>query len=364
MPDILPFNVLTGFLGAGKTTLLNALLKHPRMQGALVIVNEFGQAGLDHLLVEASPGEVIELSSGCLCCALRGDLVETLVRVLQERDSGSGSSFNRIIVETSGLADPAPILHTIMGHPWLTERLKLDGLVTVVDALTGEQTLKAHEEAVKQAAVAERLVITKTDMLPAGERPRRIEELRQTLHALNPTAEVLISASPQCNPQKLFQAGLADARTGQLHLREWLRIASLARKQEPHGSHAHAAHSTGVNSFAIIHDAPLAPAALDIFIDLLRANFGAGLLRVKGIVKLTGDPSRPVVIHGVQHIFHPPARLPAWPDGEQTTRLVFITRGIAEEKIRALFAAVADPLTGNGAALADGTLSLLPKGDG
>jgi len=155
----LPFNVITGFLGAGKTTLLNRLLDHPGMDGTLVIVNEFGEAGLDHLLVEASADEVLELSSGCLCCALRGDLVETLIDVLVRRSGGKLKPFGRIVVETSGLADPAPVLHSVMAHPWLLERLRLDGVVTVVDGLFGLRTLEEHPESRKQVALADRLVM-------------------------------------------------------------------------------------------------------------------------------------------------------------------------------------------------------------
>ena len=360
--EILPFNVITGFLGAGKTTLLNALLKHPDMGEALVIVNEFGEVGLDHLLVEAAADEVIELASGCLCCALRGDLVDTLVRVLQERDAGAGKPFARIVVETSGLADPAPIVHSIMAHPWLMQRLSLDGMVTVVDALSGEETLKAHQEGVKQVALAERLVISKADMLAEDEREKRLDSLRQALRAINPGADILLGGDTCLAPRELFHAGLRDPLSGEVHLDGWLRVERLRTAGK--GAHDHHHHGAQVESFALVHDAALSPAGLDIFIDLLRASFGAALLRVKGIVKLADDPSRPVVVHGVQHVFHPPARLDAWPDDERTTRLVFITRVPLREKIEALFAAISDPLTGAGAARADDTLSVLPGGDG
>jgi len=358
--QVLAFNVVTGFLGAGKTTLLNAMLKHPDMDDALVIVNEFGDVGLDHLLVEASAGEVLELTSGCLCCALRGDLVETLIRVLQERDEGRTGGFRRIVVETSGLADPAPILHGIMAHPWLTRRLKLDGLVTVVDALGGADVLAAHPEAVKQAALADRLVISKADMLAADDRRARLENLRNLLRRVNPTAEILLAGEDACRPRRVLRAGLADAATGTIRLNGWLGLERMPEEgAEAH--HSHESRDGGVESFAIVRDAPLSPSGLEIFIDLLRANFGAALLRVKGIAGLTGDPDRPVVIHGVQHVFHAPARLPAWPDADHRTRLVFIVRGEGvREKIVALFEAASDPLSGSGAALADDTLSLPP----
>jgi len=357
----LPFNVITGFLGAGKTTLLNHLLKHPGMDGTFVIVNEFGDIGIDHLLVEASPGEVIELASGCLCCALRGDLVETLIRVLQERAEGKIKAFSRIVVETSGLADPAPILHSIMGHSWLMRHLRLDGVAAVVDAIAGLDTLSRHEEAVKQAAMAERLVIAKTDMAEAS--PETLADLEAALRGINPGAEILHSGREVPGPEDIFAAGLMDD-AGRARLGRWLgRLASDAPGARHHG-HDHAAHTSGIDSFAIVHEGAISASGLDVFIDLLRANFGASLLRVKGVVRLADDESRPMVIHGVQHIFHPPARLPGWPDGEEATRIVFITRGNVREGIEKLFAAVSDPLGGMGAAAADDTLSLLPGGDG
>ena len=367
----LPFNVITGFLGAGKTTLLNRLLDHPGMDGTLVIVNEFGEAGLDHLLVEASADEVLELSSGCLCCALRGDLVETLIDVLGRRASGELRSFGRIVVETSGLADPAPVLHSVMAHPWLLERLRLDGVVTVVDGLFGLRTLEEHPESRKQVAIADRLVITKGDMEEAGK--DALSRLAETLRRLNSVARVLRADADPVSPETLFHAGLADGN-GELRVARWLGMEQAAFSGERHGhDHAHshdhgmpaAAHGgEEIGSVVLATSEALTPQALEILIDLLRANFGAALLRAKGIVKLSDDPSRPVVIHGVQHVFHPPSRLPSWPEEVRETRMVLITRGDLREEIGKLFAAVCDPLSGGAAAMGDDTLSLLPGGDG
>ena len=367
----LPFNVITGFLGAGKTTLLNRLLDHPGMDGTLVIVNEFGEAGLDHLLVEASADEVLELSSGCLCCALRGDLVETLIDVLGRRASGELRPFGRIVVETSGLADPAPVLHSVMAHPWLLERLRLDGVVTVVDGLFGLRTLEEHPESRKQVAIADRLVITKGDMEEAGK--DALSRLAETLRRLNPVARILRADADPVSPETLFHAGLADGN-GELRVARWLGMEQAAFSGERHGhDHAHshdhgmpaAAHGgEEIGSVVLATSEALTPQALEILIDLLRANFGAALLRAKGIVKLSDDPSRPVVIHGVQHVFHPPSRLPSWPEEVRETRMVLITRGDLREEIGKLFAAVCDPLSGGAAAMGDDTLSLLPGGDG
>ena len=367
----LPFNVVTGFLGAGKTTLLNRLLEHPGMDGTLVVVNEFGEAGLDHMLVEASADEVLELSSGCLCCALRGDLVETLIDVLGRRAEGGVRPFGRIVVETSGLADPAPVLHSVMAHPWLVERLRLDGVVTVVDGLFGLRTLEEHPESRKQVALADRLVITKGDMEEVRETD--LSRLSEMLVRLNPVAGILRADVDPVSPETLFHAGLADGN-GEVHAARWL---GLDREPPSGGEHAHghghshecgaseADHGDGeIRSLVLTASEALAPQALEIFIDLLRAGFGPALLRVKGIVKLSDDPSRPVVVHGVQHIFHPPSRLPSWPDGMGDTRMVLILRGDPREEIEKLFAAVRDPLSGGAAAMRDDTLSLLPDGDG
>ncbi len=364
----LPFNVITGFLGAGKTTLLNRLLDHPGMDGTLVIVNEFGEAGLDHLLVESSADEVLELSSGCLCCALRGDLVETLIDVLGRRAGGQLKPFGRIVVETSGLADPAPVLHSIMAHPWLLERLRLDGVVTVVDGLLGPRTLEAHPESRKQVALADRLVITKGDMEEAGE--AGLSRLSEILGRLNPVARILRADIDPVSPETLFHAGLADG-TGEPRVARWLGMERDAPSGEGHAhDHDHGVPSVAahggeeIGSVVLSASDALTPQALEIFIDLLRANFGPALLRVKGIVKLSDDPSRPVVVHGVQHVFHPPSRLPSWPESIRDTRLVLITRGNLREEIGKLFAAVRDPLSGGAAAMRDDTLSLLSDGDG
>ncbi len=367
----LPFNVITGFLGAGKTTLLNRLLDHPGMDGTLVIVNEFGEAGLDHLLVEASADEVLELSSGCLCCALRGDLVETLIDVLGRSAEGKLKPFERIVVETSGLADPAPVLHSVMAHPWLLERLRLDGVVAVVDGLFGLQTLEKHPESRKQVALADRLVITKGDMEEAGE--ANLVRLAETLRHLNPMVRVLRTDIDPVTPEALFHAGLADDN-GELCATRWLGMerntsCGAGHEHDHHPSDDHGASSAAhgaeeIGSIVLATSEALTPQALEIFIDLLRANFGSALLRVKGIVKLSDDPSRPVVIHGVQHVFHPPSRLPAWPEGIRDTRMVLITRGNLRGEIGKLFAAVRDPLSGGAAAMGDDTLSLLPGGDG
>ncbi len=364
MASPLSFNVITGFLGAGKTTLLNRLLEHPGMDGTLVIVNEFGEAGLDHLLVESSAEEVLELSSGCLCCALRGDLVETLIDVLGRRAEGELRPFGRIVVETSGLADPAPVLHAIMAHPWLVERLRLDGVVTVVDGLLGLRVLDKHPESRKQVALADRLVITKGDMEEARESD--LSRLMSVLGRINPVARILRADIDPVTPETLLHAGLAG-EDGKPQVMRWLGMEreTSAGADRAHGhDHSHDHDGEEIGSIVLASPKAMTPQALEIFIDLLRAGFGPALLRVKGIVRLSDDPSRPVVVHGVQHVFHPPARLSSWPAGIGETRIVLITRGDVRAGIERLFVAIGDPLTGDGAALTDDTLSVLPDGDG
>ena len=349
-PPIFPLSILTGFLGAGKTTLLNTLLRAPELADCLVLINEFGEVGLDHLFVEKVDGNVVVMASGCLCCTIRGDLVATLEDLLRRRDNGRIAPFNRVIIETTGLADPAPILHTIMYHPYFMLRFRLDGVITVVDALTGDATLDRHSEAVKQAAVADRLVITKSDLLAEGD--ARLAALQARLAALNPTAVERNAARGEATPAALLNAGLYDPDKKTPDVRRWLNAEALddhaAHHQHDHhhghGAHEHGAaahdinrHDARIRAFALRHDKPVPLAAVDMFFELLRNGHGAHLLRVKGIIALDDDPARPLVVHGVQHIFHPPARLDAWPDDDHTTRIVFILHDMAPDFVRGLW---------------------------
>jgi len=319
--------VLTGFLGSGKTTLLGHLLHQPGFSRTAVIINEFGEIGLDHDLVEASEESVIELQTGCLCCKIRNDLATTLHELLRRRDEGSITAFTRVVIETSGLADPAPILQTLMTDSLIAGRIVLAGVVTTIDAVNGAATFDREEISVKQAAVADRLVLTKTDL--AGPLP---PSFTRRLRALNATAPLLAAQRGQIDPACLFGARLYDPLTKSLDVRSWLR--------EPAASHEHASQRHGVDAYAIVRDDPIRAVALTLFLETLCEHCGADLLRLKGIVNILESPDRPAVIHGVQHVFHQPSWLERWPSADRRSRIVLITRGVPRGWVEALLAAL------------------------
>jgi G3E family GTPase len=342
----IPVSVVTGFLGSGKTTLLNRLLKDPALKDTAVIINEFGNVGIDHLLVEQSSDGIIELSDGCLCCTVRGELVDTLSDLIDRLQTGKIKALSRIVIETTGLADPAPVLAAIMGHPALVQALRLDGVITVIDAVNGGATLDSHMEAVKQAAVADRIVLTKTDLGAgaAGE-----ADLILRLRHLNPGARILRPSAEEASVAALFNCGLFDPAAKTADVARWLNEEGFRdRGHERHGlehhGHAHDHHHHDVNrhdlsisAFTLIHDQPVPMVSVQMFLDLLQSTHGERLLRMKGIICLAEDPARPLVIHAVQAVMHPPARLKEWQGGDRRTRLVMITKDLPEEYVRQLF---------------------------
>lgn len=324
LPERVPVTVLTGFLGSGKTTLLNRLLRLPDLQGTAVIINEFGAVGLDHDLVAHTDEQMVLLSNGCICCTIRGDLVGALERLATDPSAQAGR-LRHVVLETTGLADPAPILHTLMGDPRVVRNWRLAGVATTVDAVNGAATLDRQPEAVKQVAVADRLFLTKTDLAAPHARDALIERLQQ----LNPTALVSTGADAALDALR----GLLDASPLNPTLAAIAGNRALAFHPVPAAGHDPNRHDDHIRSFAIVRETPLPRDGFFAWLDMIARMRGDDLLRVKGLVHLDDSPERPLVIHGVQHVFHPPEWLPAWPSEDRRTRIVFITRDIDADAI-------------------------------
>jgi G3E family GTPase len=310
--DRLPVSVLTGFLGSGKTTLLNRLLRHPDMGETAVVVNEFGAIGIDNALLVGSSDQVLLLESGCICCAVRGDLLHTLAELMAKRQAGAVPPFQRVVIETTGLADPAPILQSLMTDMMMLQHFRAAPVVTVVDAYHGERALDEHAEAEKQVALADRLVLTKSDIAA----PDVVENLRARLAVLNPAATLIDALKDELTPETLFGATDFSVTGKMAELKAW-----IGAHAEPHG------HDRDIVAHCLVFDAPLDWAIAAKWLDELALEHGQHLLRVKGLLNVR-EQEEPVVIQGVHHLFHPPSTLPAWPDSDRRSRLVFIVRNL------------------------------------
>jgi G3E family GTPase len=325
----IPVSIVTGFLGSGKTTLINRLLKRPDMNRVAVIVNELGEQSIDHDLVQVSSEQMMLLNNGCLCCVLRGDLQDTLRELFVKRRTGEIIDFERVVIETTGLADPAPVMQTLMTDTMLQAQYRLDCVVTLVDAVNGAGQLDTMQEAVKQAALADRLVLTKSDIANDAA----VQALEARLRELNPQAPIKRAVNGEIDLAFLINVGLGNARSRLEDVERWMG----AEVPDEHG-HVHR-HDSSVRSFCLRYDRPFTWPTFSQCMEVLTALRGPDLLRVKGLVNVEGRHG-PLVLQGVQHLFHPPIELAEWPSADRATRIVFITRGIERAMIENLFAAI------------------------
>ena len=335
--DLIPVNVLTGALGSGKTTLLKALLRAPRLTGTMVLVNELGEVGIDHHLVEHASESTLLLENGCLCCAMRDDLKTALKDLHSRRARGEIPRYERVVVETTGIADPVPIAYTLLAEPVLQHHYRLGNVVTVVDAVNAAVQLDRFAESVKQVALADRLVVSKLDI--AG--PGALEALRPRLARVNPDALVVAADSPDLDPIGLLIADIHDRRSKNAEVERWMRSTSdAAAAHEDHHP-----HTESITACCFTFDAVLDWTAFGVWMSMLLHRHGDQVLRMKGLLNVAGVPG-PVLVNGVQHLVHPPAHLDRWPDEDRRSRLVVISSGLDREEIgRSLhaFNALANP---------------------
>ena len=327
----IPVTVITGFLGSGKTTLLSSILKKKEMQKTAVIINEFGEIGLDHALIEHTDENIVELQSGCICCTIQGDLNKTLIDLFDKMMNGKVSSFNRILIETTGLANPVPIIHTLMNSIELIRIYSLDGVITVVDSINGEKTLDLHEESLKQLALAEKIILSKTDIVDKDD----IKSLVYRIKDINPVSQIIFSKFGNIPLEEIFGLGAYDPYKKSADVKNWL-AAEKYKDKKHHHHHDVNRHNENIRAFSMMSENPVNMIAFSFFRDMITAALGANLLRMKGIVNIAGE-ERPAVIHGVQHIFHPVQWLETWPDNDRRTKLVFITQNIKKEQIEDFF---------------------------
>lgn len=354
---LIPVTLLTGFLGSGKTTLLNQLVSQPAFADTLIIINEFGEMALDHLLVTRSTENIVmEMSSGCVCCSIRGDLVQTLRDITWRFAREGRRQFDRVLIETTGLADPTPIIHTLMTHPQIAPKYRLDGVITTIDLATAMATLDRHPEAVKQAAVADVLLLTKGDLANGAQRT----ELLKRLDSINPASPRWEVTGGNIEAEKLLGLGLFPHQGQAPDIERWLKEDTYKVAPTPRftpvtrlsASPTHGVlsvqpavatsdlnrHDDHIRAFCFSVDAPITEESLAVWLEILMALVGNNILRIKGILNVKGQAG-PVALHGVQHIFHPPVQLPTWPTEDRQSRIVFITYDVGLDIIEATFKA-------------------------
>lgn len=341
----IPIVIITGFLGSGKTTILNRFVTQPNMRSTAVIINEFGEIGIDHLLVETSEEQMIELNNGCICCTVRGDLADKLGSLAMWLDIGRIPPVERVVIETTGLADPAPILHTLMTDTTLLTRYCLSRVVTVVDAIAGSSSLDRFPEALKQVAMADDLILSKRDLVDTLSDMAGFTDLKTRIRQINPRAVIHEAEHGAIDFELVMGRVGENAEAAFRDFSAWLRAAEESSSQKASDDYAHDHFhehrhdhgNGGITSFVIEMEEPVNCDAFNSFLQDLAIEYGENLLRVKGILHVEDQPERPAVVQGVQHVFFPVSRLDKWPDDDRTTKLVFITRDLEPRLIKARF---------------------------
>jgi G3E family GTPase len=347
----IPVVVVTGFLGSGKTTLLNRALRSPVMANTAVVINEFGSVGLDHLLTEASDDQITLLENGCLCCTVFGDLLATLNKLWHDRESGKVTRFDSVLIETSGLADPRPVLQAFLSDPTLEGLFRLESVVAVVDSVNGPGTLDRHDESVRQLALADQVIITKLDLLGPEQAIEREATLRRRVLRFNPAVSFHLANDPTIDPVSLLKARGYTLRRDAGNALAWLNAEAYTACEEEHCAdpshahhpghaqdhghghghghgHAHGDEGPTISSFCLVREQPSTLYGLELLLAAVEKNLGPGLLRLKGLVHVRERPEQPAVIHGAQHLLHNLTWLDRWPSDDRSTRIVFITEGI------------------------------------
>jgi len=344
-----PVTILTGFLGSGKTTLLNRALRDPAMANTAVVINEFGEVGLDHVLAAQSDDTIMVLENGCLCCTVLGDLVTTLNNLYHAREDGKIPRFDHVVIETSGLADPAPLIQAFLSDPTLAGLYRIGAVVATLDAVNGPATLDEHIESVRQVALADRILITKLDLIDEAKARAAEAALVARLIRLNPAAKISRIEDPALDIGGLLRAGGLNPADAKADARAWLNAAAyeaphVAHDHDHAGEHAHhgdahhGLHDRDIASFCFIREAPIPREALRLLLDALQQNLGPNLLRVKAIVQVAEEPERPAVIQGAQHLLHNLSFLERWPDDDRRSKFVFITQGFDRAEVEDMIA--------------------------
>lgn len=349
-----PVTIITGFLGAGKTTLLNRAFRAPEMKDTVVVINEFGEISLDHVLAASSNDAVVVLENGCLCCTVRSDLVGAMNALYHDRDQGRIPRFDNVVIETSGLAEPGSVVQAFLSEPTLDGLYRVASVVALVDAVNAKNTFEQHDEAVRQVALADQVLITKLDLVDEDNRAAKEEELRAMLQRLNPAARIRRIDDPSISLGELLKSQGFDPLDPRSDPRPWLNEKAYLEAAQHHHNHDHVdcddpdcdhshdhhlghglhTHRAGIESFCLIREEPFTRGALQFLLDGLSQNLGPGLLRVKGLVNVAEEAGRPAVIQGAQHLLHTMSWLDQWPDDDRRTRIVFITQGVTKAALK------------------------------